>query len=80
MADYVYPRFATSFPGLFPFKWEGKRPLFPPLPISKGKALGTRLQGSVEYQWSAEWGVRSALKVETLDVYIIWSFFGMKSC
>ena len=32
----------TSFPGLFPLKLGGAG-LFPPLPISMGKALGTRL-------------------------------------
>jgi len=54
MADYVYPRFATSFPGLLPLKLGGPGMAFFP-------ALGTRLQGSVEYQWSAEW---NAFKVE----------------
>ena len=58
----------TSFPGLFPLKL-----LFPPLPISKGKALGTRLGlGRVE-GWQSERGEGGWAKWKRKDQVFVWS-------
>ena len=47
----------TSFPGLFPLKLGGAGLGFPPLPISMGKALGTRLDilQAIAYAYICTW-------------------------
>ena len=47
----------TSFPGLFPWKVGGAGLGFPPLPISMGKALGTRLDilQAIAYAYICTW-------------------------